>query len=164
MKKLLFLILLTSIAAVVKAQDKPTKSDTQGLINTTLKRVLARNSCSQGMMVSEQLFTNDFAQYHYAEKSKDKKKAIITDVSNIQWGNYLTCEMKTSSWDSGISCATVYFTTAMKETFMLEGKEVSTYKTIFDIVIQREKFESTKKAFERLVEIAKEEHKDPFKN
>lgn len=83
MKKLLFLFLLTSIAAVVKAQDKPSKTATQGLINTTLKRVVARNSCTEGMMVSEQFFTNDFANYHYAAKSKDKKKAAITDVSNI---------------------------------------------------------------------------------
>ncbi len=135
MKKFLLLFLLTSIAVVVKAQDKPSKSDTHGLINTTLKRVVARNSCSEGMMVSGQFFLNDFAKYHYAEKSKDKKKAAINDVSNIQWKNYLKCDMKTSVWDTGIACATVYFTTAMKETFMLEGKEVSTYETTFDIVI-----------------------------
>lgn len=72
--------------------------------------------------------------------------------------------MKTGAWDSGIASATVYFTTVMKETLMLEGKEVTAYETTFDIVIQPEKFESIKKAFERLAEIAKEENKDPFKN
>lgn len=164
MKKLLLLFLLTSITGVVNAQNKPTKVNTYGIINTILKRVVARNSCSDGMMVSEQFFTNDFAQYHYLENSKDKKKAAITDVANIQWKNYLKCEMKTSEWNSGIACATIFFTTAMKETLMLEGKEVSTYETSFDIVIQPEKFESIKNAFERLAEIAKEENKDPFKN
>ena len=47
---------------------------------------------------------------------------------------------------------------------MLEGKEVSTYETTIKIVIQPEKFESIKKAFERLSEVAKEQNKDPFKN
>jgi len=164
MKKLLLLFLFTYITVVVKAQDKPSKANTHGIINTILKRVVARNSCSEGMMVSEQFFTNDFAQYHYLEKSKDKKKAAITDVSNIQWKNYLKCDMKKSEWNSGIACATVYFTTAMKQTSMLEGKEISSYETTFDIVTQPEEFESIKKAFERLAEIAKEENKDPFKN
>jgi len=164
MKKLLLLFLLTSITVVVKAQEKPSKSDTHGLINTTLKRVVARNSCSEAMMVSEQFFSNDFAKYHYAAKSKDKKKSATTDVSNIQWKNYLKCEMKTSTWDNVIACTTVYFSTAMKETIILEGKEVSSFETTIDIVIQPEKLESIKKAFERLAEIAKEENKDPFKN
>ena len=72
--------------------------------------------------------------------------------------------MKTSVWDTGIACTTVYFSTSMKQTFILEGKEVSTFETTIDIVIQPEKLESIKKAFERLAEIAKEENKDPFKN
>ena len=164
MKKLLLLFLLTSITVVVKAQDKPSKSDAQGLINTILKRVVTRNSCSEGMMVSEQFFTNDFANYHYAASSKDKKKSAITDISDIHWKNYLKCDMKTSVWDTGIACTTVYFSTSMKQTFILEGKEVSTFETTIDIVIQPEKLESIKKAFERLAEIAKEENKDPFKN
>lgn len=164
MKKSLLLFVLLFNTFVATAQEKPSKSDTHGLINTTLKRLVARNSCSAGMMVSEQYFTNDFANYHYAARSKDKKKAANKDVSNIQWKNYLKCDMKTSVWDSGIACTTVYFSTAMKETFMLEGKEVSSYETTFEIVIQPEKFESLKKAFERLAEIAKGENKDPFKN
>lgn len=158
---LFFALVITFFAA---AQDNPSKSDTQGIINTILKRVVTRNSCSEGMMVSEQFFINDFANYHYAAQSKDKKKAVITDVSNIQWKNYLKCEMKTSMWDSGIACAALYFRTAMKQTIVIEGKEISHYETTFDIVIQPEKFESIKNAFERLSEIAKEENKDPFKN
>lgn len=155
---------MTSITVVVKAQDKPLKSDTQGLINTILKRVVTRNSCSEGMMVSEQFFTNDFENYHYATRSKDKEKAAITDVSNIQWKNYLKCALNISEFDNGIACVTVYFTTAMKQTLVIESKEISSYETTFDIVIQPEKFESLKKAFERLAEIATEESKDPFKN
>ena len=55
---------------------------------------MARNSCSDGMMVSEQFFSNDFEEYHYSTKSKDKKKAAITDVSNIKWKNYLKCDLE----------------------------------------------------------------------
>lgn len=164
MKQSILLFFVLVITFVATAQNKALKSDTQGLINTTLKRVVARNSCSEGMTVSEQFFINDFANYHYTARSKDKKKAAITDVSNIKCKNYLKCEMKTSEFDSGIACATVYFTTAMKQIFILEGKEISSYETTFDIVIQPEKFESIKNAFERLAEIAKEENKDPFKN
>lgn len=164
MNKSLLLFFVLIITFVATAQNKPTKEETQGLINTTLKRVVARNSCSEGMMVSEQFFTNDFANYHYNARSKDKKKAAITDVANIQWKNYLKCALNISEFDSGIACVTVYFTTAIKETFVIDGKEVNNYETTFNIVIQPEKFESLKKAFERLTDIAKEENKDPFKN
>lgn len=155
MKQSILLFVVFFITFVTIAQDKPSKSDTQGLINTTLKRVVTRNSCKEGMMVSEQFFTSDFANYHYVAKSKDNKKAVITDVSSIQWRNYLKFEMKTSDWDSGIACATIYFRTAMKQSLVIEGREISNYETTFDIVIQPEKFESIKKAFERLAEIAK---------
>lgn len=161
MKKLLLSIILISEVFTTQAQTtKPTKDETIKFMATVLKSV--EGSVSEDTIT---LVEQSFNGSSLNTKLNQPGLGVfgIETYSDIKWESYIddsfhAVQQKGEPYLSVF----IYFKTKMK----YEGEGISKlkFKDYLCMNIPSDKLPSFKKAILRLVEIAKEENKDPFGN
>ena len=151
---------------IIHAQDKkPTKEETIDFMFKTL-------SGSKGTEMSDGYFINriefDGSNYTYACGKKMGNTGFATETVNIPWNEF-------KEFDSDHEVNEEIVSVRLKFKIKVEGalylnagngnnSKSATYQDGFVMIIPTTKTESFKKAILRLIELAKEENKDPFQN
>jgi hypothetical protein len=160
MKKIIVFVTLVILSlSFVQAQDKkPTKEETIAFLKKTIK-----GSNSSGTIISIVEFGDDeFTQTESANIIK-----LSRHYRPVKWENIKSVETGLNYPDDCIGIE-VKFSSKLtcKTTGTIDGDPVDADEDLYAIhtSIPKSKFESVKKAFLHLAEIAKEENKDPFAN
>ncbi len=174
MKKILLPFLLFAIVFTAQAQDaKPTKEATQKFLNTMLSQVVGNvEDVAQPTirLIQKQYFDNDFTKYLRENRTGDD---MFEREEYLKLGWQDLTDIKVIRTDKIQSMIRLKFNSKMENKhfccFLDEEKDKTVpisfnYTDQFFIYVPTDKVESCKKAFLRLVEIAKEENKDPFAN
>lgn len=186
MKKLITICLLLATIFMVKAQDsKPTKEQTIAYLDKVLKMSIGYKTYAidgeegkKEHRVEEYVITTfSFSESEIKEIFNTKNyedNSFISDqlsYSNLIWANVAKIAIDRDSfglyWDKETVVIRIYFSSKiMKENnYIRKNPDSSTrITTMLPLLVIATKAESFKKALERLVEIAKEENKNPFEN
>ena len=158
MKKLITICLIMATVFTVNAQDKkPTKEETVAFIQRQFESLI-------GYKVRNSVITKyefDLAKINFESRSDLYTTTRI--YTQINWGNLVKIERYENDIQLFFTSSIYYDYKAVME----NGKIVNSnakFENYIQILVPSEKFESMKKAFLRLSEIAKEENKDPFKD
>ncbi len=159
MKKLLTICLVMATVFTVNAQDnKPSKEETVAFIQRQFESLI-------GSKVRNSVITKydfDLARIYFENRHNLQFTSSYT-YTQINWGNLFEVQR----YENDII---LFFTTsiykdykAVKDNGSIVNSEAK-FENYIQILVPSEKFESMKKAFLRLSEIAKEENKDPFQD
>jgi hypothetical protein len=178
MKKLLTICLIMATVFTANAQNgKPTNEETVIFIKRQLElRIGTKVQETESFIF--RINKNDFNhsslnnEKQYIDPSVNKGNIQIKNISQIKWESLDLIKMGENYHNDGLiivefkSPYSYYWKSYKirddgKEYMYTEGESFSSTLEIF---IPIEKYESIKKAFLRLSEIAKEENKDPFKD
>lgn len=179
MKKLLTICLLLVATFTVNAQEKPTKEATIAYLNKTLQMSVGYKAygTNGGNRVSSRLIK----QYSFLPSEvklswetfdfrSNDKRIEYEQFSNINW-EYLTTIIIDSedneNHDDELAQIVLYFSDKIRYDKTIPGVNVIMdddmhYPKYLYIYVLKTKADNFKRALERLVEIAKEENKDPF--
>lgn len=172
MKKLITICLLLATAFTVKAQDlKPTKEQTISYLTKTFSLTEGETTsrkttkCSTNFEYTTCYFSIDKIIENYdfekvcndIETKKNGKRKYTS--SNLKWETVTSINL--GSQLSNLTIVSIAFSAKYKLTV---DEEESGQDNVLNLLVVNNKAESFKKALERLVEIAKEENKDPFQN
>lgn len=183
MKKLITICLLLATAFMVKAQDsKPTKEQTIAYLDKILKMSIGYKTYGVGGPEDKRMEEHQIIDYTFSEfkvenavnLNKYKDNSSIKDeqtYSNIIWANNTAIKIGDSDDSLYIDNEIVYISLRFSNKLLVDrnytrdnpGDEMR-FQNWLSLVVLKTKAESFKKALERLVEIAKEENKDPFEN
>jgi hypothetical protein len=159
MKKLLTICLIMAAVFTVNAQNgKPTKEQTIAFIQRQFESLIGTKNFSN--VITKYEF--EPTKIYFEDRSNLKYNSSYT-YTQINWGNLV--EIK--RYENDIQ---LFFKSSINRDYkavMDNGRIVNSEKKIenyIQIPVPDEKFESMKKAFLRLSEIAKEENKDPFQD
>jgi hypothetical protein len=159
MKKLLTICLIMVTVFTVNAQDKkPTKEETVIFIQRQFESLIGYKV--RGSVITKYEFDLSKIQFESRSNLNYTSSYIYTQIN---WGNLVKIER----YENDIQ---LFFTSSIYNDYkavMDNGKIVNShakFENYIQILVPSEKFESIKKAFLRLSEIAKEENKDPFKD
>ena len=186
MKKLLTICLIMATVFTVNAQDKkPTKEETIAYLDKVVKMSVGYKTYAVGGPVNEEerrveehLITNySFSELKVDRLNKTKRyknnsSGISQTVfSNLNWENVTAIKINSLEEDK-LTNDSLYQDEELEE-FRIEfsnkimmdlGDGELRPRIYLNVYVLKIKTESFKKALERLVEIAKEENKDPFKD
>jgi phosphoribosylpyrophosphate synthetase len=155
MKKLLTICLLLATTFMLKAQDgKPTKEQTIAFIKRTFESLKGTNE--RTWILTE----NDFDEKYIFVKTESTSTiaTISYRYTQLNWDKLYKVDLH----DSDIL---LFFEIPLKNEMKSNtGNNEIEYVNYLQTRIPIDKYESLKKAFMRLAEIAKEENKDPFQN
>ena len=158
MKKLLLAIGLLVCLESLKAQTKkPTKDETVQYLNKL---------CQAGLGISKgkEFIINSVDFTYNSLEVKTTPNISISKWSNIPWEELESMEILSSSiWFVKFKTL-MPFNSSQPESGQSLAYSSSQPENSFHIYAPADKMESAKKAVMRLVEIAKEENKDPFKD
>lgn len=186
MKKLLTICLIMATVFTVNGQDKkPTKQETIAYLDKVVKMSTGYKTYSVGgplneedRRVKEHLITDySFSESKVAKLNKTKNYINnSTDISqtvfsNLNWENVSAIKINSLEEDK-LTNDSLYrdeeleeFRIKFSNKIMMDwGDGELTPLFYLNVYVLKIKSESFKKALERLVEIAKEENKDPFKD
>lgn len=182
-KALLFLLLVPLVAMAQKpAAKKLSKQETVAYINGILQQSVGFRT--YGISGEERVctatitgyaFTPETVDQHESETCKSEPGAVAyhSKLSNIAWQNATGITVETEAGiyrDAELAMVRVTFSSRVrydKESDKYGRTSMSDdlrYRDNIWLIIPVTRAESFKKALERLIEIAKEENKDPFGN
>jgi hypothetical protein len=170
MKKLITICLLIATTCSVNAQQKPTKEQTLAYLTKTFKltegEILLhepyKKQIPELFVFSEKEISKKYKEYEWNTGEEDGiEKQTYT---NMKWEDVIS--IKISSFNKGWSSdnlipISVEFSSNIK---IISNDKHTYYDKFISFSVIKSKAESFKKALERLVEIAKEENKNPFEN
>lgn len=177
MKKIIIAILFIFCLPFVYGQEKkPTKEETISFIKRTVETSIG--SVYNSTRTTEIIFEYDrYKRVSVMEVKRDNQSAVIVgnydeEWSLLKWDNLDKKEFELQNCPVGendICEMWIFFSrdikhTEIERTKYVGNKDETKFTHYLPILIPKEKFESMKKAFLRLAEIAKEENKDPFAN
>jgi hypothetical protein len=169
MKKLITICLIVAATFTVKAQDaKPTKEQTLAYLTKTFKLAEGEDHSQKGYTTKDRYTQLNFdpnlieMKQEYYDTNIQQNIFILIKYPNIKW--------ETVSWggidnysDSGkVAEITLYLDSKVREIYIENNIDRGKFQNNVRIPILASKAESFKKALQRLVEIAKEENKNPF--
>ena len=170
MKKLITICFLLATTFIVIAQTtKPTKEQTINYLTRTFSLTEGERTSNKTTKYTTSfeytacLFSIDkiIENYNFEtvwndpEKTKNGMRKYSS--SNLKWETVTSINL--GSQLSNLTIVTIIFSAKYK--FTVDGEE-SGQENVLNILVVNNKAESFKKALDRLVEIAKEENKDPF--
>ena len=181
MKKLLTICLIMATIFTVNAQDKkPTKEETIAYLDKVLKMSVGYNNYrgeagnrSSQLLITDYIFSEKEIQINYKVLRilKESTHFESQKFSKIPWENVDKIFERDNKDFNGeeLSTIEVVFSTKLRYDAEVFNKEVGMdendhYPNYIQFYVFNDKKESFKKALGRLVEIAKEENKDPFKD
>ncbi len=156
MKKLLTICLFIATVFTINAQQKPTKEQTVAFIKRTCESTRLKKHWDNTIMQTSFNYDNSSIEY----LTDGNTSNTIDEYSLIKWENFTRFGIGTSEND--ITQVFIEFSNTVK--LVRDGKLCDFDKLGLRLYVPNSKVESIKKAIERLVEIAKEENKDPFQN
>ncbi len=171
MKKLLTICLLIATAFTTNAQNgKPTKEQTLSFLTKTFKlsegetrtRITTRTDSKFIKTLCDFSIDKIIENYDFesvldgTEKSQGNKGYTY---SNLKWESVTS--IKLSSQEGNLTMVKIEFSSKI---FVRDTDTYKDYINEITLDIVTSKAESFKKALERLVEIAKEENKNPFED
>ncbi|MEY3500435.1 MAG: hypothetical protein RL308_2104 [Bacteroidota bacterium] len=172
MKKIITICLLIAATLSVNAQQKPTKEQTLAYLTKTFKLTegeIVINKASNKYSIevnefSENKIVNKIKLYDWVKdySYKDAISYSSKTYSDLKWEDVITIELSAYSenWlNDNLMSITIKFSSKYK--YKVDDSSQYFFND-FKISVIKSKAESFKKALERLVEIAKEENKNPF--
>ncbi len=166
MKNLLTICLIMATTFSVNAQnDKPTKGEVIDFMTSVLNG-------SKGTEMADNYFINriefDGNKYSYSCGKKMGYTGFTTESINIPWNEFKEFDSDYEVTNDIISVRLKFYIKVVGALYLNAGNgntsRSDTYQDGFVMIIPAIKVESFKKGIRRLVEIAKEENKDPFRN
>ncbi len=140
----------------VNAQTKPTKEETLAFLRRTCESTIGKTSDGKKFIKTTFNYNNITTEYLY----KGNEDNSIDEFSLIKWENATQILIWEPRDKQEINDVMIEFSSQV----LLEQDGAGEYRDSVYFYYPEIKRESVKKAIERLIEIAKEENKDPFKN
>ncbi len=159
MKKLITICLLVATTFSVNAQTKPTKEETLAFLRRTCESTIGKTSDDKKFIKTTFSYNNITTEYLYM----GYEDSSIDEFSLIKWENateILMWEHSTGD-EQEISDVMIKFSS---QVLLEQNGGTGEYRDSVYFYYPEIKRESVKKAIERLIEIAKEENKDPFQD
>jgi len=165
MKKLITICLLIATAFIANAQDgKPTKEQTLAYLTKTFSLSDGEwfvDYMNEKVKVDYNIFTMDKITTKTSGVYNSERVETRYETSGIEWESLrqiTISENKSIELQFNSSFKQIEYSSAWKEGFMERSEN------FLELYILETKIESFKKALGRLVEIAKEENKNPFED
>lgn len=182
MKKLLTICLIMAAVFTVNAQvGEPNKEETIAYLNKTLKMSegykrygLSNNQRSDEYLIMDCNFKIEKINYKekWYLKSKDSYNIIEDTYSKLKWEDVTKIEIRNDErgfLDEDLGFVFITFLNKVQhdsysEEIGIEMDDDQRFPKLITLYILKNKADNFKKGLERLVEIAKEENKDPFQD
>ena len=141
----------------VNAQTKPTKEETLAFLRRTCESTIGKTSDDKKFIKTTFSYNNITTEYLIMGNQDNS----IDEFSLIKWENATQILIWEPGDEQEINDVMIKFSS---QVLLEQDGGAGKYRDSVYFYYPEIKRESVKKAIERLIEIAKEENKDPFKN
>lgn len=154
-------MLFISAMSITQAQTvKPSRVETIRFINDIIKKRIGTNFLG---ILTKIDFDGDNLNYTVNIGSSNKPNLVNEKNKQIKW-EFFTGIVKEEEVGGGDESLDITLKFSSKIALSFDEDDETSYKDFVEFPITKSNLASFKKAIFRLVEIAKEEHKDPFAN